>query len=329
MPTRQRFLPYLFLIAALCSFSCGGSKAVKPSESPAAQQSNAASADAAKGESAPIEQASPTYAVAAGTNVQAGPPPPSAQPAASPSIAKAKAADSRPSVAGGEAESARRDERPGLATQFGEDVRRDFRRTQFDRETPTAPFALTTIWYNDAVGARAMAQRSQRRTGERAEFELFDGGLVASLVDQYGRLLPGFVADDKPYAIGEAGTRYAIKLQNRSDFVFEVVASVDGLSVIDGSPASFDRRGYILAAHDEVLIEGFRTSEQTVAVFRFGKVSQSYSVEMGYGNKNVGVIGIAFFEEKGTRPVYPSQDTRLRQDANPFPGEYAPRPRGR
>jgi hypothetical protein len=159
--------------------------------------------------------------------------------------------------------------------------------------------------------------------------ELFNGGLVVGVTDEWFTVLPGFTADSRAYAVGEANARYAIRITNRTEVAFEIVASVDGLNVIDGRPASLARRGYIIAPRDTITIEGFRTSESILAAFRFGKVSEAYSVQVGHGEKNVGVIGVAFFQERGQTPVYPPQDTRLRQDANPFPGEYAPRPPAR
>ncbi|HMA91870.1 MAG TPA: hypothetical protein VKP30_04245 [Polyangiaceae bacterium] len=253
-------------------------------------------------------------------------------PMATPATAKAAAAPGAPQSRVADESIAQptvRNERPGLATQFGEDLRRDVRHARFERESMTTPFATTTIWYNDASGAEALAAQASSRSGNRAEAELFNGGLVVGVTDEWFQVLRGFVADARTYAVGEANARYAIRIINRSDFAFEVVASVDGLDVIAGRPASFDRRGYVLAAHDTMMIEGFRTSDSSLAAFRFGKVSESYSAQMGHGERNVGVIGVAFFHERGKAPEYPTQDTRLRQDANPFPGEYAPRPPGR
>jgi hypothetical protein len=217
-------------------------------------------------------------------------------------------------------------ERPGLATKFGEDLKSDVRQTSFYRESAGTPFATTTVWYNDAQGAAAVTRKAQQRSGNRAEVELFGGGLVVRIGDGRGNVLPGFIADGKPYAIGSEGQRYAIQVENRTDYSFEILASVDGLGVVNGRPASFNDRGYILRPHQDLWIDGFRTSDDKVAAFRFGKVDQSYSVEMGHGDANVGVVGVAFFEERGTRPLYTPQELRRREDANPFPGQYAPRP---
>jgi hypothetical protein len=293
------------------AFGCGGAAPIQPSQSAAVRPSSSTSAPP------PAEQ--PATSAAHAPAGQAS--------AAQPSAAKASAAASDASGAIVEAEA--KPERPGLATQFGEDLGRTVKSAPFSRESVSKPFATTTIWYNDAAGTAAVAGAAQERLGGQAKIALFNGGLVVSLVDDQSRVLPGFMSRERLHAVGEANARYAIHIENMSEYTFEVVASVDGLSVTDGRPASIERRGYLVKAHDDMLIEGFRTSRETVAAFRFGKVSQSYSVEMGHGDRNVGVIGIAFFEEKGQRPVYSPEDTRLRETADPFPGDYAPRPKGR
>lgn len=282
--------------------------------------------------SAPTSEAAMSPRQPAGPITAAPSPPSPAAVMASPgadvptSIASApKARRDEQEIAGDGAQT----ERPGLATQFGEDLQRTARHTRFERESMTVPFVTATIWYNDAAGAAAMTQSARNRSGDRAEIELFNGGLAVGITDEWFSVLRGFIADARPYAIGEANARYAIRIVNRTDVAFEIVASVDGLSVIDGRPASLERRGYIIAPRDSMTIEGYRTSESTIAAFRFGKVSEAYSAQMGHGDRNVGVIGIAFFQERGKVPVFPVEDTRLRQDANPFPGEYAPRPKGR
>jgi hypothetical protein len=243
--------------------------------------------------------------------------------------APAKSAVESNSAKGAIAQAPTQPERPGLATQFGEDLQRGSSQTSFERDAANRPFVSTAIWYNDAAGAEKMAQSAATRSGNRAETELINGGVIVAVTDEWFQVLPGFTADSRTYAIGEANARYAIRIVNRTDVAFEVVASVDGLSVIDGRPASLDRRGYVLAARDSMVIEGYRTGDSTIAAFRFGKVSEAYSVQLGHGDRNVGVIGVAFFQEKGKVPVYPTEDTRLRKDANPFPAEYAPSPPGR
>ena len=73
----------------------------------------------------------------------------------------------------------------------------------------------------------------------------------------------------------------------------QIVLSVDGLDVLDGRPASFRKRGYILNPRQKLVVEGFRQSTEAVAAFRFGPVRESYAAEKYHNTRNVEVIGIA------------------------------------
>jgi len=103
------------------------------------------------------------------------------------------------------------------------------------------------------------------------------------------------------------------------------VLSVDGLDVIDGRPASFRKRLYIVNSHRKLVVEGFRQSTDAVAAFRFGPVRESYPAEKYHNTRNVGVIGIALFNEVGSDP-WTSEEVRRRLKANPFPGRFATPP---
>jgi len=180
------------------------------------------------------------------------------------------------------------------------------------------------LHYNDADGVAAHAQY----VGARPEpLEVFagDGSLSVSLVDDYGRLLPGYEASGRALIVGEDGARYRIVVRNGTSARFEVVASVDGLDVIDGKPADPNRRGYIVDPHDSLVIDGFRTSNDTVAAFRFGKVADSYAAQTS-GDRNVGVVGFAIFSERGA--VWSPGELQRRDTADPFPSRgYAVPPR--
>jgi hypothetical protein len=132
--------------------------------------------------------------------------------------------------------------------------------------------------------------------------------------------------------VGAPGQRYAIAIENSTGARYEVVASVDGLDVIDGEDASFEKRGYLVGPYGRVVIDGFRLRGAEVAAFRLGDVARSYAASKGKA-RNVGVIGIALFTER--RPVFEpepwrdpirTKDTRQRQNADPFPGRYAQPP---
>jgi hypothetical protein len=107
-----------------------------------------------------------------------------------------------------------------------------------------------------------------------------------------------FQHDGRSYVLGTVGERYAVVLSNPTAQRVEAVISIDGLDAIDGSSADYARkRGYILPAHGSATIEGFRTSVDQVATFRFSSVADSYAGRLGQA-RDVGVIGVAFFPER-------------------------------
>ena len=195
----------------------------------------------------------------------------------------------------------------------------------FERADPRSPFATAALLYNDAEGAGAMAGGAW--TGGWEMFDVGAGLVKMGLRDESGRLCPGFVAGKRSVVVGQVGHRYSIMLHNNTDRRMEVVLSVDGLDVLDGKAASFEKRGYILDAHGDLEIDGFRRSIDAVAAFRFGSVRGSYAGQKYGDTRNVGVIGVALFHEKGALPFpWTPEEVRRRQEANPFPGEWATPP---
>lgn len=214
--------------------------------------------------------------------------------------------------------------RPGLATEWGEARRSSMSYAPFVRAS-SQPFDLAAIHYNDAHLAAMQAIQHQgspmRWVGAGRD------GIRISLRDDAGDALPGYRAGDTVYVLGNAGQRYTILLENTTAARFEAVVSVDGLDVINGRPASGSSRGYILPAYGRVEIEGFRQSLDAVATFRFGAVGDSYAAQTGDA-RNVGVIGVALFAERGAVLDLEQNEIELRRRANPFPGGFsAPPPR--
>ena len=216
-------------------------------------------------------------------------------------------------------------DRPGLGTRWGETRKSSVDVTNFVRAVPTKPLATAVIFYNDRAGIEAMAAASQPQ-----RVWPVIAGPAASLVsvalrDQNGRILPGLIVGDRWFVVGEEGRRYSIVIRNQSELRLEVVLSVDGLDVLDGRPASVRKRGYVVEPHRKLVVDGFRQSSEAVAAFRFGPVRESYAHEK-YGNtRNVGVIGVAIFNEFGTNP-WTDREVQKRLHANPFPGGFATPP---
>lgn len=214
--------------------------------------------------------------------------------------------------------------KPGLGTSYGEQRFSSVRTVRFRRADPTRPAALLSMRYNDADGVR---QISQIKTGGYPQRAISQSGtLSVTLRDESGSPLPGAQVGSDVYAVGEAGARYVIGVENHSNQRYEVVASVDGLDVIDGQEGDFNKRGYLVDPYTSFVIEGWRTSDDTVAAFRFSDMDSAYAERMGKG-RNIGVVGVAFFHEEGHAPVG-VDELRRRDSADPFPNRYAPPPPG-
>jgi hypothetical protein len=111
-----------------------------------------------------------------------------------------------------------------------------------------------------------------------------------------------FFQNGKKFIMGSMGQRYRIRVSNPTSQRVEAVVSVDGLDAIDGLAATTSKRGYIVPAFGTVTIDGFRTSMNTVAAFRFSTVSDSFAGRTGQ-DRNVGVIGVAIFRERVEEPI--------------------------
>jgi hypothetical protein len=216
-------------------------------------------------------------------------------------------------------------ERPGLGTTWGETTYSRVESRVFDR-AGSAPFAAVALHYNDADGVAAHADYRGGAQPQPLAAYTPNRGISVALVDDRGAILPGLFAGGRTLIAGADGQRYRIQVVNHTGGRFEIVTSVDGLDVIDGRPADLAKRGYIIDPYQTLVIDGFRQSDDHVAAFRFGRVSSSYAARTS-GDRNVGVIGLAFFAERGS--PWTSDELHRRDTADPFPGDrsYARPPR--
>lgn len=217
------------------------------------------------------------------------------------------------------------EDRPGLGTQWGEQRNSSITSVPFERGDKANPFATAVLYYNDEEGAKAMATSTGFARTAAGMYPVANGALSVGLKDENGTWLSGFKASSKNYVVGEAGRRYTIVVRNATPFRIECVLSVDGLDVLDGKDAAFSKRGYIVDPRGEIEVDGFRTSTTQVAAFRFGSVRGSYAGLKTGDTSNVGVIGLAVFNERGTEP-WNWNEIEKRHDANPFPGQFAKPP---
>ena len=237
----------------------------------------------------------------------------------------------------------RKAERPGLATSWGEDRYAPVQGTSFTRRS-SEPMATLRALYNDRNGTIVATGSNWSDPNS----DMGAGPVSVRIEDGYGGLFDRQFAGGSWHVVGERGARYVIVVANHSGARVEALLSVDGLDVITGKAASTGARGYIVSPYGELRVEGFRRSDSQVASFRFGSVSESYAARTGNA-RNVGVIGLALFEEQEpsyvrpyvhpyARPVSPPpyhwRDPRVeeqyrRDQANPFPVDprYAQPPR--
>ncbi len=103
--------------------------------------------------------------------------------------------------------------------------------------------------------------------------------------------------DGRQYVVGAPGHEYAVRIRNCTGARVLVVTSVDGVNVISGDTASPSQSGYVLEPWASVEIAGWRKNMDRTAAFYFTDLGDSYAARTGRPG-NVGVIGVAVFQEK-------------------------------
>jgi hypothetical protein len=208
------------------------------------------------------------------------------------------------------------EERPGLATGWGDEKTSAIVQSPFVRAS-SKPAGTDAIYYNNPQGIQAMAKSPEKVNGMQAA--------AGSLVEWGVKGKFGFLPTYKEYGYhrrlvaGENNSNYTIVVHNRSKSALEIVASVDGLDVNDGKPASYSKSGYIVEPGRTLEIDGFRTSTSTVAAFKFSSVANSYANLRHGDTRNVGVIGIAVFTQKGVNPwTWMPREVKQRDRARAF-----------
>ena len=114
--------------------------------------------------------------------------------------------------------------------------------------------------------------------------------------------LPQYRHGGDSWVAGTPGHRYAVRLTNTSGRRVLVVLSVDGVNAVTGQTASTSQGGYVLDPWETTEIDGWRKSLDDVAQFVFTDLGDSYAARTGRP-RNVGVIGIAVFEEARPRRI--------------------------
>ncbi len=193
------------------------------------------------------------------------------------------------------------EERPGLGTKLGHEMHQDTTRTHFHRRNSSVPDAMATFHYNDDEGARLMAAVHGRAMKHGGSFDLVPGKLRVAVKggsSYYSQTLKHYRAGGRHFVIGTPGRSYSLVFENLTRQRMEIVVSVDGLDVLNGSPASVRNHGYVIPARSAITIPGMRVGG-VLRAFQFSNVADSRAAT-AFGEKaarNVGVIGVALYEE--------------------------------
>ncbi len=199
---------------------------------------------------------------------------------------------------------------------------------------------LGTQWGDD-VGSEATMVDIQRIDDEPIDEmqvtyadKSYDGRAINSISLVAGKVDFSVAADRGQLSIyrdrgnyfiqGKAGQAYRLVYQNNSANTYEIVATVDGLNVLNGDAASRYDSGYVLQPNDELVIEGFRKSQSTVASFIFSKPENAYAANTPSGSiDNTGIIGTVVYEIYNPNQPKPKP---LGAQAFPADGDHAPAP---
>ncbi|MFV0410254.1 MAG: hypothetical protein ACK5LJ_11345 [Paracoccus sp. (in: a-proteobacteria)] len=174
-----------------------------------------------------------------------------------------------------------------LGTQWGEGVESRVTTVSLKRRGQS-PDAVHVLHYDAARGSDERLR----------EVMMADGRVGLRVLKSNGSPWPIYRAGRGERVQGASGERYILEYRNYSRAqTYEVVATVDGLDVLNGQPGSVSNAGYILRPGEKLRIEGFRKSQSEVAAFRFSSPGDSYAANSEAGSiHNVGVIGSAVFE---------------------------------
>ena len=200
-------------------------------------------------------------------------------------------------------------QRRDLGTVWGESRESSVEIVQFTRQDQMKPDVIAAIYYNDEKAVDAAL--ANQYTNDIREITLAKG-VTLSVLDKNDMRMTMRMTHDRVWLNGVDGEHYSLKLVNESPRSYEAVISIDGLSVINGKAASYESEGYILKPNTTTVIAGFRTSQTSIATFKFGNATISYAANQGSeAARNIGIIGVALFSEK----------IEARDGVNPFPGQ--------
>lgn len=181
-----------------------------------------------------------------------------------------------------------------LGTRWAEGVESRVSTRDLKREGDL-PLSVDLLYYSAAEGAGDPIR----------EMSLAKGSVGLRVLRRNGVPWPIHRALNTVRLTGRVGERYILEYRNYSATrTREIVATVDGLDVLNGQPGELRYRGYVLKPGAVLRIEGFRKNDREVAAFRFARPGDSYAANSDAGSpSNLGVIGTAVFSLAAPHPA--------------------------
>ena len=105
-----------------------------------------------------------------------------------------------------------------------------------------------------------------------------DRNYLALEVRVNGRKLREYQHEGQIWVEGRKNSDFKIRLRNDGFCRVMAVPSIDGLSVMDGEPASYTSGGYIIDPRGHIDVPGWHLDDDRIAKFRFGNEKQSHHV---------------------------------------------------
>jgi len=148
----------------------------------------------------------------------------------------------------------------GIGTQWGDGVESHVREVKLARINNT-PIDVAVIHYSKKAFVH----------GKKVQELMLNGDVGMSIIDDNNNKWSLFKQDDEINMSGEAGKNYQLYYVNYSRNTYEIVATVDGLDVINGKAGSLNNNGYILRPYSTLSIKGFRKNDVKLPHLHFRK----------------------------------------------------------
>lgn len=176
-----------------------------------------------------------------------------------------------------------------LGTQWGDGIESHVQSVSLERVSSNPTDIITIEYSAHPYKGKAIS-----------EIMLNQGQIGMAILDDHNHKLSLIKQQNSGVKLqGNIGQSYQLYYHNYSNKTFEVIATVDGLDVINGKAGSLSNNGYILNPYDTLLIKGFRKSNSEVASFTFSNSANAYANHTDEGSpNNIGVIGTAIFQLK-------------------------------